>query len=483
MTLWFDVEDLIAYFHVASRPTGIQRLTFEIYRELWQSEGGAGVLGFCHHGQAPTEFFAVDWPVLEAGILALNQSPIADNPHSPTSKLVRTEHGANKWTSKFASACRIPLTFRLPMGVIYRSQLQVFGACKHLVKATFTSIMALSAPAPRISTRSVRFPGIPIEFSRDDVFVALGASWGQANYSAGPALRELCNVRFALLIHDLVPELFPEWTSREGLADFQTWLREVVPQADKIFAVSRSSANDLMRHMAYLGVDIPTPIVLPIGHRPCIVDQSAKNFPKKPPETPFVLFVATIEVRKNHILLFRVWRKMLETMPIGEVPDLVFAGKAGWLTTDFMVQMENTNWLNGKMKWIESPAEVELVSLYKTCLFTAFPSLYEGWGLPVTESLSFGKIVAASNRASIPEAGGEFCIYFDPENVDEAYRVIRGMVEHPEQIAALEADIEERFHSPAWSETAAVLMDSLLTLRQASENLHPARISKLTVAA
>ncbi len=482
MTLWFDVEDLIAYFHVSNRPTGIQRLTFEIYRELWRSDGESGVVGFCRHGPAPTEFLAVDWSVLEAGILAANRAATADNLHSPTSTTVRTEHGANKWTSKFASSCRIPLAFRLPMGVIYRSQLQVFRACKQLIKAILRSILASSPPAPKIGTM-VRLPGTPIDFSPDDVFVALGASWGQANYAAGPALKELYNVRIALLIHDLVPELFPEWTSREGLANFQTWLREVVPQADDIFAVSRSSANDLIQHMADLGVDIPTPIVLPVGHRLSVVDQRPQNMPQKPPETPFVLFVATIEVRKNHILLFRVWRKMLETMPISEVPDLVFAGKAGWLTTDFLVQMENTNWLNGKIKWIESPAEVELISLYKTCMFTAFPSLYEGWGLPVTESLSFGKTVAASNRASIPEAGGEFCIYYDPENLEEAYGVIRGMVEHPEHIAALEADIEDRFHVPAWADTAAVLIDSLLAPSQAMESLHPATIPILTVAA
>ena len=83
--------------------------------------------------------------------------------------------------------------------------------------------------------------------------------------------------------------------------------------------------------------------------------------------------------------------------------------------------------------------------------------------------LSFGKTVAASNRSAIPEAGGEFCVYFDPDNITEAYKVIRGLIENPTRIAALEARIEAEFHPPSWEDTAAALLARLGLEQKLSE--------------
>jgi glycosyltransferase involved in cell wall biosynthesis len=243
------------------------------------------------------------------------------------------------------------------------------------------------------------------------------------------------------------------------LPAYRSWLREVVPYADQIFAVSKHSAQDLERRMTEWNRPIATPVVLPVGHRQ--PQRGTQPLAEPPFDRPFVLFVSTIEVRKNHMLLFRVWRMLLQTLPVEQVPYLVFAGKIAWLTGDLLVQLENANWLEGHIKLVEAPAEPELAGLYEHCAFTVFPSLYEGWGLPVTESLGFGKTVAASNRAAIPEAGGDFCCYFDPENVGDAYAVIRGMIENPERVRTLERRIAEDFHPPSWADTAAALLSHL----------------------
>jgi len=159
--------------------------------------------------------------------------------------------------------------------------------------------------------------------------------------------------------------------------------------------------------------------------------------------------------------MFRVWQRLLKLLPETAVPELVFAGKIGWLIGDFLTQLDNCDWLGGKIRFVDTPTDEVLESLYRDCLFTVFPSFYEGWGLPVTESLSFGKTVAASNRASIPEAGGDFCTYYDPENIEEATAVIRGLIEHPERLAVLEARIAENFRPPRWEDTAAALVAAL----------------------
>src|SRR5581483_8319652 len=159
----------------------------------------------------------------------------------------------------------------------------------------------------------------------------------------------------------------------------------------------------------------------------------------------YVLIVATIEARKNHILLFRIWRRLLEEMPPDSVPTLVCAGSVGWLVADLMAQLDNADYLGGKIMLVENPTDAELDALYRGCLFTVFPSLYEGWGLPVTESLAFGKPCVISNRTSLPEAGGELARYFDPENAEDAYTAIRAMIDNPADLREWQDRIERDF--------------------------------------
>jgi glycosyltransferase involved in cell wall biosynthesis len=159
--------------------------------------------------------------------------------------------------------------------------------------------------------------------------------------------------------------------------------------------------------------------------------------------------------------LFRVWRKMLEDMPVDQVPSLVFAGRVGWMVHDFMHQVANTDFLDGKLIVIQEPSDADLVALYGGCLFTLFPSLYEGWGLPVTESLMFGKPCVISDRASLPEAGGAFARYFDPENVADAYSVIRDVVEDRDGLIAWEAQIRRDFRPILWTKSAEAILEGL----------------------
>jgi glycosyltransferase involved in cell wall biosynthesis len=152
---------------------------------------------------------------------------------------------------------------------------------------------------------------------------------------------------------------------------------------------------------------------------------------------------------------------MMVDMAPSEVPTLVFAGRIVWQVADLMTQMENTNFLDRKIMLLPSLSDFELRELYRGCLFTVFPSFYEGWGLPVTESLAFGKPCVASNKTSIPEAGGKFARYFDPDNGNEAYDMIRGLISDRTGLAAWEADIRENFRPTSWNKGAETILVAL----------------------
>jgi glycosyltransferase involved in cell wall biosynthesis len=301
-------------------------------------------------------------------------------------------------------------------------------------------------------------------FAAGDVLVCLGSPWFNTGYaSLIRATRNRYGVRFAVLVYDIIPVRRPEWCDHALVRAFRRWLDGVLPLSDAIFSISRASAVDLERYAQEQGIALKGPVrALPIGSGFTDLHPAAARAPAaNPVKGDYALIVSTIEARKNHALLFRVWRRLVEELPAEKVPTLVFAGRTGWLVADLMQQLKNADYLGGKVQLVDNPSDAELNQLYAGCLFTLFPSLYEGWGLPVTESLMAGKPCLLSNRTSLPEAGGDLARYFDPENVEDAYQVVRATIEDRPGLAAWQDEVRARFQPVAWSSSAEVVLEGL----------------------
>ncbi len=175
----------------------------------------------------------------------------------------------------------------------------------------------------------------------------------------------------------------------------------------------------------------------------------------------YVLYVSTIELRKNHRLLVRVWQRLLERHGTDLVPNLVFAGKIGWLVDDLLEELAASGYLNGKIVLLRSLSDTELQQAYRSCLFTVFPSLSEGWGLPIVESLAHGKFCVASNHTSIPEAGGKLIDYFDPVNEDDALAKIERPLIDQGYLAAREAQLRAEYRARTWGDCVHGLIRAL----------------------
>lgn len=100
------------------------------------------------------------------------------------------------------------------------------------------------------------------------------------------------------------------------------------------------------------------------------------------------------------------------------VPRLILVGRPGWRNSEFNDLMSGTSNLYGWIEVINSPNDNELEYLYKNCEFAIQVSLFEGWGLPVGEALSYGKTCVVANTTSLPEVGGDLVEYCDPQSVD-----------------------------------------------------------------
>lgn len=493
MTIWIDVDDLIGYFYGGNRPSGIQRLSYDLASAL--IEAGDGRVRACRHGPGPSGFTELDWEESRASL----HEAMQEGDEAPATAAPPPEFAATPEVSTLRRAARgLPLDLRGPLAAIYIAERNAAAGLRHVAVAQLHALRALRdllANAwrwlrPRRGPPSLRTtqpqnappqpaaaPSVadrPVVFAPGDVLISTGATWQFAGYAAKIAKVRAMGVRFAPFAHDMVPLLFPEWSVKATTEAFERWARGVLAQADILFSNSDATAADVAFYARREGLPIPKAIKLPIGAT--FPRHAAADVARLCPR-PYVLLVSTIEPRKNHAGMLRLWRRLLVELPESAVPDLVFAGRVGWLAHDVVAQAENADWFGGRLRLIEGPSDAELAALYRDCLFTLYPSFYEGWGLPVTESLSFGKPVAASNRASIPEAGGEFCVYFDPENLNEAYEVVSRLIREPELVAALEREIAARFRPPSWHDSARAI---LTTLDAAPFNAPAAALSSRT---
>ena len=233
-----------------------------------------------------------------------------------------------------------------------------------------------------------------------------------------------------------------------------------MPVADIVFTNSKHTRNALVTFVAESGWRLPHVVALEMGSgfgdRLTAGEQAMVSLPPR-----YVLFVSTVELRKNHRLLVRVWQRLLERHGPDLVPNLIFAGKIGWLVDDLLEELEASGYLNGKVIILRSLSDAELQQAYRSCLFTVFPSLCEGWGLPIAESLAYGKFCVASNHTSIPEAGGNLIDYFDPLNEDDALAKIERPLIDSGYLAAREAQLRAEYRPRTWEDCVHALIGAL----------------------
>lgn len=244
-----------------------------------------------------------------------------------------------------------------------------------------------------------------------------------------PAAVRVPGARQVVTVHDLIPLRLPYVTldrPREVTARFRTSVR----LAELVLTISQSSRTDLIN---LLGVPDEKIAVTPLScSLPRLTRSEGAELPRllaRHGLTPdgYLLFVGAVEPKKN-------LRRLIEAYGMADVGlPLVLAGPDGWL-----VEQELAPLREGRVKGVIRTGFLprdELRALYAGARAFVFPSLYEGFGLPLLEALSFGLPALTSSASSLPEVGGEACLYVDPYDV----RAIRGGLEALAGDAALRA--------------------------------------------
>lgn len=231
--------------------------------------------------------------------------------------------------------------------------------------------------------------------------------------------------RTLLTVHDLTFLLHPDWFE----PPLRRYLARVVPRslrrADMVLVDSQATRADLLRllntgrarvEVVYPGVD---PRFCPL---PTDQIEAVRLRLHLPPV--FLLFVGTLEPRKNLV-------RLLEALPlVPEAPPLVIAGRKGWLYQEIFATVDRLN-LQPRVHFLDFVGDTDLPALYNLARAFIYPSLYEGFGLPVLEALACGTPVVTSATASLPEVAGQAAVLIDPlDTTTIAQGIRRALAEH-----------------------------------------------------
>jgi glycosyltransferase involved in cell wall biosynthesis len=302
-----------------------------------------------------------------------------------------------------------------------------------------------------------------IDFTAADLLVSAGFGWSHTNIAAIAGAKAAAGFRLAVMCYDLIPLMFPEFFKPRDVADMRRYWDTALGLADVVVANAEVVAEDARRYARSQGVRPARVVVRPLGSMPITMRAGAgKPLPAGLAAGRFALFVSTIEPRKGHELLYRVWLSLLEAgVPQAHDFRLVFVGRPGWMTETLTHALRTDPRIAGSLSLLERVSDETLDQLYRAAAFCVYPSLYEGFGLPLVEAFARGTPVIASSGGALAEVAAGFAPTLDPR-AEAAWReTLARWISDPAARAPFETAIRTRFRAPTWDEAAAGFFEAV----------------------
>lgn len=271
-----------------------------------------------------------------------------------------------------------------------------------------------------------------------------------------------CPVPTVISVMDLSYLHFPDLFDKSDLYQLRNWTSYSVKKASKILTISKSSKNDIIKSYSVNPgkVIVTYPGIKELSGLNPQVYGMKKIENKYNISENFVLFVGTLQPRKNISKLIEAFSKVINQESKVKNLELVVVGKRGWQYEEILEAPERFG-IKERVKFLESVNDEELSVLYKNALCYVLPSLYEGFGLPVLEAMKAGCPVITSDVSSLPEAGGNACLYVDPNDVDDIAEKIRKLVTSDKLRNDLIAKGKEQVKKFSWNKTAKETLSAL----------------------
>jgi glycosyltransferase involved in cell wall biosynthesis len=257
------------------------------------------------------------------------------------------------------------------------------------------------------------------------------------------------NRPYVLTVHDLAIYRHPEWFPDGQWFSLNLAYPLAVKLAKRIIVPSLATKKDLMEIFKVKEKKIAV-----IPHGVCSPPREAEaewGEGKK----RYILHIGTIEPRKNLPALVRAFRKMIDAEPELRDVELIMAGTSGWKTDEAMDEIRKTQCEGYRITLLGRVSEEEKWKLLADAACLAFPTFYEGFGLPVLEAMAMGVPVVCSNTSSLPEVAGVAALYADPNNIGAWTHQLAEVLKNKKTANELRERGLARAKEFSWEKTAA----------------------------
>lgn len=280
------------------------------------------------------------------------------------------------------------------------------------------------------------------------------------------------SVSSTISILDLSYIHFPELFKKKDLIQLNFWTKYSVKKTRRIFTISQASKDDIIKTY---GVAQDKVIVTYPGVKSEIINsksqinskfkmQNSKLLKDKYGiQRQYILFVGTLQPRKNIVRLIQAFAKISNLKSQTSNLQLVIVGKKGWMWKEILEAPKKLE-VEKRVRFLHNVSDEDLPVFYKNAICFILPSLYEGFGLPILEAMKYGCPVITSNVSSLPEAGGDAALYFNPLDVSDIKNKIEQVLEDKELKRQMIEKGYEQVKKFSWEKTARKTLEVLQEL-------------------
>ncbi|MER2268923.1 glycosyltransferase family 4 protein [Methylobacterium oxalidis] len=303
--------------------------------------------------------------------------------------------------------------------------------------------------------------GSKINLQSGDVVVSAGLLWDFDYLSLLYTAKKHKSIFVSQIVYDIIPIIMPEYCVPGMDKKFPKFILDAAWTADILFCISDSTLRDVGSYIARMETRQPILTRMELGSDVHARAPRRADTWRSLAAGRFVLYVSTIEPRKNHQMLFNIWRELHDRSPDDLLP-LVFVGRPGWNVENLVSSIKGCHRLYPDyIRVLEDVSDEDLSWLYENARFTVYPSLYEGWGLPIAESLAAGTPCLASSSSSMPEVAGDIAELLHPLDYAAWRDAIHRHMVDDKVVQAARARIASSFNLRKWEQVIPQFRKSL----------------------
>lgn len=300
--------------------------------------------------------------------------------------------------------------------------------------------------------------GDKFELDARHLLLCVGSDWSATTIAHVNKRREEAGLKVGFICYDIIPLLYPQYFFRQGAASFHRLFHNVVVSADIVLVTAHQIASDIRDYCQANRLPVPRTAVFKPGADLVLKSHGGAGPVQLPAGLQpgrYAIFVSTIEPRKGHKHLLNIWRKLVAAgVPQAADFKMVFVGRRGWLVDDLMDELETDPNYGKSLVVLSGTSDNVLAELYRNAAFGLYPSLYEGYGLPVVELFGHGKAVVASSGGALKEVVGDFSPSLPPRDEAAWVDALQRWIADPSARIPYETAIRERFSHPTWPQAA-----------------------------